>query len=86
MTNGYVYALIDSDGEIKATYRYKYETNKARKLKGQAIVMLKELFYKALENDSWYFYPRICPVLCFIQIQVIVYTRPYESLPLIWTS
>ncbi|AUV95691.1 TPA: hypothetical protein JD053_06225 [Klebsiella michiganensis] len=52
MTNGYVYALIDSDGEIKATYRYKYETNKARKLKGQAIVMLKELFYKALENDS----------------------------------
>lgn len=24
MTNGYVYALIDSDGEIKATYRYKW--------------------------------------------------------------
>ncbi|EIZ1085912.1 hypothetical protein MPI44_004460 [Klebsiella oxytoca] len=52
MTNGYVYALIDSDGEIKATYRYKYETNNARKLKGQTIVMLKELFYNVLENDS----------------------------------
>ncbi|MEQ0217827.1 hypothetical protein ABLV18_26945 [Klebsiella sp. CN_Kp114] len=52
MTNGYAYALIDSDGEIKAAYRYKYETNMNRKLKGQRIVMFKDLFNSALEDES----------------------------------
>lgn len=50
MTNGYAYALIDSDGEIKTTYRYKYETNMGKKVKGQTIVTLKDLFDSALEN------------------------------------
>lgn len=52
MGNGYAYALMDKDGEIKATYRYKYETNKVYQGKRQRIVRLKELFYSTLDSES----------------------------------
>lgn len=47
MTNGYRFALLNSDGEIKATYRYKYETSKVRLLGGDKITTFKELFDNA---------------------------------------
>ncbi|MDE1497123.1 hypothetical protein KKJ25_19865 [Xenorhabdus bovienii] len=50
MTNGYRFALIDGDGEIKATYRYKYEMNTAHIFKGQEIVTFKELFDSTLDS------------------------------------
>lgn len=52
MSNGYRYALLDNSGEIKAAYRYKYETNKIRVLKGFRIVMLDELFDLALRGND----------------------------------
>ncbi|PHM72373.1 hypothetical protein Xekj_00652 [Xenorhabdus sp. KJ12.1] len=50
MGNGYRYALIDLSGEIKSTYRYKPEANKVRKINGQNIVLLQDLFDNALLN------------------------------------
>lgn len=52
MSNGYVYALTDLNGEIISTYRFKYEYIRKAISRHHKIVLLRDLLNSEFEKLS----------------------------------